>query len=169
MVEDYYNLDFNESIADNRTELSQAERRFMASVEESTLLNDGHYQIPLPCKDQQYQVPNNRIQAEQRSSWLKKKLKKNPRLLYDYKAFVEGIIAKEYTRKVPPHQRESGYQSKTWFIPQHGFYHLDKPGKIQVVFDCSAKCKGNCLNDLLLKGPDLINSLLGVLTRFRQD
>ena len=46
MVENYYNLDFNESIADSRTELSQDERRFMASVEESTLLKDGHYEIP---------------------------------------------------------------------------------------------------------------------------
>ncbi|XP_044166815.1 uncharacterized protein LOC122950873 [Acropora millepora] len=81
MVEDFYNLDFNESVADNRTELSQDERRFMASVEGSTLLKDGHYEIPLPFKDRQYSVPNNRIQAEQRASWLKKRLEKNPRLL----------------------------------------------------------------------------------------
>ena len=96
-------------------------------------------------------------------------LKKNPRLLDDYKAFVEDIVAKGYARKVPPHQRESGYQGKTWFIPHHGVYHPHKPGKIRVVFDCSAKYRGKCLNDLLLKGPDLTNSLQGVLTRFRQD
>ena len=169
MVENYYNLDFNESIADNRTELSQDERRFMASVEESTLLKDGHYEIPLPFKDRQYPVPNNRTQAEQRASWLKKRLEKNPRLLDDYKAFVEDIVAKGYACKVPPYQRESGYQGKTWFIPHHGVYHPHKPGKIRVVFDCSAKYKVKCLNDLLLKGPDFTNSLLGVLTRFRQD
>ena len=58
---------------------------------------------------------------------------------------------------------------KTWFIPHHGVYHPHKPGKIRVVFDCSAKYKGKSLNDLLLKGPDLTNSLLGVLTRFRQE
>ena len=81
MVEDFYNLGFNESVADNRTELSQDERRFMASVEGSTLLKDGHYEIPLPFKDRQYSVPNNRIQAEQRASWLEKRLEKNPRLL----------------------------------------------------------------------------------------
>jgi len=38
MVEDFYNFDFNESVADNRTELSQDERRFMASVEGSTFI-----------------------------------------------------------------------------------------------------------------------------------
>ena len=58
---------------------------------------------------------------------------------------------------------------KTWFIPHHGVYHPHKPGKICVVFDCSAKYKGKSLNDLLLKGPGLTNSLLGVLTRFRQE
>ena len=169
MVENYYNLDFNESIADNSTELSQDERRFMGSMEESTLLKDGHYEIPLPFKDRQYPVPNNRTQAEQWASWLKKRLEKNPRLLDDYKAFVEDIVAKGYARKVPLYQRESGYQGKTWFIPHHGVYHLHKPGKIRVVFNCSAKYKGKFLNDLLLKGPDLTNSLLGVLTRFHQD
>ena len=64
MGEDYYNLDFNESIADKRTELSPDERRFIASVEESTLLKDRHYEIPLPFKDRQYPVPNNRIQKK---------------------------------------------------------------------------------------------------------
>ena len=86
MVENYYNLDINESIVDSRTELSQDECCFMASVEESTLLKAGHYEIPLPFRDRQYPVPNNCIQAEQRASWLKKRLKKNPRLL-DYKAY----------------------------------------------------------------------------------
>jgi len=38
-----------------------------------------------------------------------------------------------------------------------------------VVFNCSAKYHGKSLNDQILQGPDLTNSLVGVLTRFRQD
>jgi len=101
----------------------------MASVEGSTLLKDGHYEIPLLFRDRQYPVPNNRIQAEERASWLKKRLEKNPKLLDDYAAFVEEIVAKGYARKVPLHQRQSGYQGKTWFIPHHGVYHPHKPGR----------------------------------------
>ena len=39
----------------------------------------------------------------------------------------------------------------------------------RIIFDCSAKHRGSSLNDKLLQAPDLTNSLVGVLTRFRQE
>ncbi|KAJ8364608.1 hypothetical protein SKAU_G00134390 [Synaphobranchus kaupii] len=44
-----------------------------------------------------------------------------------------------------------------------------KPGKIHIVFDSSARYDGVSLNDVLLTGPDLNNSLLGILVRFRKE
>ena len=38
-----------------------------------------------------------------------------------------------------------------------------------MVFDCSAKYQGSSLNDQLLQGPDLTNTLVGVVTRFREE
>lgn len=55
------------------------------------------------------------------------------------------------------------------YIPHRGIYHPHKPGKICVVFDCFAKYQGKSLNDLMLSGPDLTNTLYGVLMRFRQE
>ena len=60
-------------------------------------------------------------------------------------------------------------EGRTWYIPPHGVYHPKKPGKIRVVFDCSAEYRGEVLNHHLLQGPDLINNLTGVLCRFRQE
>ena len=80
---------------------------------------------------------------------------------------MTDIIDKGYARKVPVDLQD--VSSKKWYIPHHGIYHPHKPGKIRVVFDCSAKYQGKSLNDLLLHGPDLTNNLFGVLTRFRQE
>jgi len=58
---------------------------------------------------------------------------------------------------------------KVWFIPHHGVYHHKKLDKIRVVFNSSAQFHRTSLNNGLFQGPDLINSLVGVLIRFRQD
>ena len=53
--------------------------------------------------------------------------------------------------------------SPACYIPRHGVYHPQKPGKIRVVFDCTANFQGVSLNDHLLTGPELTNTLVGVL------
>ena len=83
----------------------------------------------------------------------------------DYKVCRQCMITSGYVENV---ELTKGQEGKTWFIPHHGVYHKDKPGKIRIVFDCSAKFKGICLNDCLYQGPDLNNKLLGVLLRFRR-
>ena len=88
-------------------------------------------------------------------------------LYNDYKGFMADIIDKGYARKVPVNLQKSS--DVKWYIPHHGVYHPHKPGKIRVVFYCSAQYRCKSLNDLLLKGPDLTNTLFGVLMRFRQE
>lgn len=56
-----------------------------------------------------------------------------------------------------------------WYLPTFGVYHPKKPNQIRVVFDSSAECDGTSLNDVLLSGPDLNNTLLGILLRFHKE
>ena len=39
--------------------------------------------------------------------------------------------------------------------------------KVRVVLYCAASYQGKSLNDMVLQGPDLVNSLIGILIRFR--
>ena len=55
-----------------------------------------------------------------------------------------------------------------WYMPHHGVLHPTK-GKQRVVFDCAATFQSQSLNKALLSGPDLTNSVVGVLTRFRKE
>ena len=108
-------------------------------------------------------LPNNRQQAVKRVPWQRKEY------WNDYKAFINEIITKGYTEKVPQEILEKTYPGKAWYIPHHDVYHPKKPDKIRVVFNCNANSAGTSLNDQLLQGPDLTNLLVGVLPCFRQE
>lgn len=140
----------------------------MTMVERETKVVDGHYQVPLPFRCDDVTVPNNKEQAIKRANWQKKKMLRDSQYLSDYVTFVNDIIAKGYAQRVP-NGLLTPTPGKVWYLPHHGVYHPKKPGKIRVVFDCSSKFQGVSLNDCLMQGPDLTNSLVGVLTRFRED
>ena len=74
--------------------------------------------------------------------------------------FMNEMIAHDFCERVPLYD----VNKPSWYVPHH---RVKK--KIRVVFDCSAKYNGKSLNDCLLTGPDLINSLLGILLRFRKE
>jgi len=167
MVESFYNRDFADVFADDTKEMSQDEHRFMQNAEK-TQFKEGHYEIPLLFKNHVSSIPNNKSHALVQVECLKRKLERDPKLCDDYQVFMKELLDKGYARKVPPDQLNP-VEGSAWYIPHHGVYRPYKPGKIRVVFDCSAKFRGISLNTMLYKGPDLTNSLIGVLIRFRGD
>lgn len=56
-----------------------------------------------------------------------------------------------------------------WYLSLYGVRNPKKPDQIRGVFDSSAKYGGISLNSALMSCPDMINSLLGILLRFRKD
>ena len=168
-----YQQDFNESpgVVENKRprnlhlHYSQEDKRFMDMMENESVFENGKYTLPLPFRDAEIHVPNNRIQALQRANYLKRKMLKDENFANDYRTFMSTLIERGYVVKC----NEKGKDGMTWYIPHHGVYHPKKPNKIRVVFDCSAKFKDLSLNDMLLQGPDLTNQLVGVLSRFRKE
>ncbi len=128
---------------------------------------DGHYSLCLPLKNKAIQMPNNHVVAEQRALHLKRKLIRNPEFHADCRSFMNNLIRYNYAVELTEdnHRQTDG---KTWYIPQRGVYHPIKH-KLKVVFDCGASYQGMSLNHQLLQGPKLRSSLVGDITRFRQE
>ena len=149
-------------ISESRLSMSVEDKRALAIMEQSVKLEDGHYQIVLPWRRYPPFLPYNRFMAERRLQSLKNRLLLDGELLENYKPTMEKYLTMGHARRVP--LDEIKVQDKPlWYLPHHPV--LNKPGKTRVVFDCAAKLKGTSLNDRLLTGPDLTNSIVGVLMR----
>ena len=83
-----------------------------------------------------------------------------------YRDVIDDYIERGHARKVQVNLDEDSKDKPVWYLPHHP---VVRPDKLRVVFDCSARYEGTSLNDQLLSGPDLTNSLVGVLIRFRQE
>ena len=151
----------NKDLAD----MPQEDLKFIDILKNGTELVGGHYQVPLPFRKDEVNLPNNRSQAEKTCASLKKRLSRNPQFKQDYVKFMDELVKKGYVRESTT-AVEAG---KCWYLPYHAVYHPNKPGKILVAFDLSVEFHGTSINKALLSGPDLTNQMVGVLLRFREE
>ena len=132
----------------------------LKQVESTIAVVDGRYQLAVPWKQPELMQPGNKSLVRQRLKHLRRKLSRDEDLRIRY-----NDLMNDYVRKACISRSELGMQ---WFLPHHPIINLNKPGKVRIVFDCSASEDGVSLNDALLQGLDLINNLTGVLMRFRR-
>ena len=67
------------SIIGKMSEISNEDRRCLKILDTETMKVDNHYPTPLPLKNSDVKLPNNRKVAERRLLYLKKRLKKDDR------------------------------------------------------------------------------------------
>ena len=158
------NHDFQDVEMDVGEVAMSQEDKQAVSIMESTVTKIGeHYSVGLLWKQNPPKLQNNRPLAVKRMEGLRMKFKRDPSLFDKYSAKINEYIDNGYAVQIPEESLEA--TEKTNYIPHHCTSVLTK---FRVVFDCSARYKGVCLNDLLLGGPDLTNNLVGVLLRFKQ-
>ncbi|XP_064639523.1 uncharacterized protein LOC135495051 [Lineus longissimus] len=163
-----FDCDFNE-IPGSGEAMSVEDRRFLAIVSDAIRQReDGHFEMPLPFREDELKLPKNRNLALKRLNSLKSKMNKNAKYSEDYRGFMKKLLDNGHAERVP--SEELNLEDGTvCYIPHHGVYHPRKPNKIRVVFDCAAEYDGEALNKHLLRGPDMINNLTGALIRFRKN
>ncbi|XP_068234194.1 uncharacterized protein [Palaemon carinicauda] len=160
-IRKYFELDFSErdlgSVPDERG-LSFEDIRFVKRCQDDIEFRDGHFQLPMPFRDLNVNLPYNKKQAVSRAKWQRRKMKNSEDYRQQFTAFMDKLFEKGYAYKIPDDEVN---KIPVWYLPHHAVFH-PKKGKIRIVFDCSAKFEG-------VLSPNLTNSLTGVLIRFRQE
>ena len=118
--------------------------------------------MPLPVRNNISSLPNNRSLAEAR---LRGRLMKDKRFKEDYGLYMNELSKQGYAEEVPVmKERAAETQSVVWYIQHHGIY---KKEKLCIVFECTADFKCHSLKVQLML--HLLNSLIGILCRFRKE
>ena len=125
----------------------------------------GHYQLPIPFKQDPPGLPDNKGLAERRLEGLKKRLCRAPQLHQRYTEEVQLLLSKGYAELVPMEELYAN-PGRRWYLPHHPVFNPNKPEKVRIVFDCAAEHASVSLNSQVWSGPDLTNKLLGVLLGF---
>lgn len=157
---------FNRTKDDDRPALSVEDETFLDIMDKEVVRDSSNtWTAPLPFRTPRCRLPNNRSQALKRLNTLRRTLEKKPDMKEHFIGFMQKMLDNQHAEQAPPLQSDQ----ECWYLPIFGVYHPQKQGQIRVVFDSSAKHEGVSLNDVLLSGPDLNNTLVGVLMRFRKE
>ena len=167
MMQEMYNREYEENLNSMKRGLSEEDKKWLTVMEASKKTDNEHYQFSVPLKHEDVVLPNNRVLAERRLVSLGRRMKNDVEFAEQYRDSVEEMIAKGYAEPVPvaDMHRDDG---RVNYLAHHGVRHASK-NRIRVVYDCAMKYDGVSLNDCLLQGPDMTNSLLDVLMRFRME
>ncbi|XP_050419153.2 uncharacterized protein LOC126832434 [Patella vulgata] len=165
---------FNDGIGEAVFRLSRNDEKLGPSVEDREFLvimdrefqrdSSGNWVAPLPFKENRPRLPNNRTQAANRAKSLDYSLRKDSTKRAHFFTFMKRVFDNNHAELAPPLRDDD----ECWYLPIFGVYHPKKKDQIRAVFDSSAQHENISLNNVMLTGPDLTNSLLGVLLRFRK-
>ena len=133
-------------------------------------VSKGRYEANYPWIVDPKNLPYNRGFALALLKSTEKRMSRDPLHAETYKKQIEDMIDRNVARKVTERELEQ-YQGPTFYLAHHDVMSPQSASTpMRVVFNSSARTKGSfSLNDCLAKGPCLLNQLLGILLRFRQD
>ncbi|XP_058792183.1 uncharacterized protein LOC131664808 [Phymastichus coffea] len=144
--------------------VERKENRAMEILRKTTRKIGKTWETGLLWKNDTLPSLDTRATALKRLRALEKRQDRDPIFAELYHGEMRRLIDAGYAVKVK-HTREP---SRVRYVSHFGVENPNKPGRVRLVFDAAEKTQGVSMNDLLDTGPDLLESLLGVLTRFRQ-
>ncbi len=142
-------------------------KKCLAYVEEDVHSKSPHWHSKYPWTEDPASLPNNRSGVEAIFLRTEKQLKREPEWQIAYAAQVHEMVERGVAIKLTEDMINS-WNGPVWYVS-----HLIAPNPhsvttpVRLVWNSSQKFKGVNMNDLLLKGPDVLNPIRAVLLRFR--
>ncbi|XP_062716636.1 uncharacterized protein LOC115260563 [Aedes albopictus] len=155
-----------EEYATASNHLTEEEQRCEQHFAEHTVRDEsGKFIVRLPFRLDPNQLGESRPMAEKRLLHIERKLDRNPKLKSEYHEFIREYIDLGHMSLV----EDASPSSKSVYLPHHCVVKSSSSTtKCRVVFDASAKTTSGCsLNDVLMCGPVVQDSLINILIRFR--
>ena len=148
--------------------MSRDDINSMEILERHTKNIGNRLEVPMLWESPSTKLPYNLPMALQRWRYLEKRLRAKQELREPFQATVKALLTADppLARKMSADEA-SKIGPRSWILPLHPVINPNKPGKVRVCNDAAAEYEGVSLNKVLLTGPDMLNSLVGSLLRFR--
>ena len=112
-------------------------------------------------------LPNNEPFAERLLIGTKQQLLKNPEHAKVYQEQMQDMLDRQVAEKHD--QKDLNYDGPVHYITHHEVPKEESSTTLcRIVFNASANYCGHRSNDYWAKGPDLLNSLMGILIKFNE-
>ena len=148
-------------------QLKDKHERAREILRDTTRRVGNQWETGLLWKSEEIPLADSYATARRRLTSLEKRLDHDNGYAKLYYNEMQRFITSGYAKEVSSLERYTT-DTRVWYLPHFGVRNINKPDKIRLVFDAGAKSSGVSLNDQLETGPDLLQSLFGILLRFRQ-
>ena len=147
---------------------SKEDEKALQMLEQTTKFDGERYEVGILWKRNDPFLPNNYSSALSQMKSLEYRLEKKPELKKLCQNSIKLDVEKGFVRILKQEELEATKLERQWYVPHHPVENPNKPGKVRRVCNAASKFRGISLNDNLLTGPDLLQNLIGIFFRFRE-
>ncbi|XP_075151031.1 uncharacterized protein LOC142225140 [Haematobia irritans] len=167
MMNQYFEVESILVKLDAKPVVAKSEEKALNILKSTTKYRDGRYECGLLWKSDEMKIfPDSHGSALRRLQQVENKFYRNSEFEGEYRDKKNHLIKQGYARLVSPDE-ENIASPNVFFLPHFAVFNPSKES-LRLVFDAASKVKGVSLNDRLLPGPDLNQSLMSVLFKFRE-
>ena len=147
---------------------SKEDERALEMLKATTNFDGERHEVGLLWKNAKPHLPNNYSSAVSQLKSLERRLEKDANLKQRYKETIDVDVQKGFVRVLDEAELENTNSDLQWYVPHLPVLNPNKPDKVRRVCNAASKFGGVSLNDNLMAGPDLLQSLIGIIFRFRE-